>query len=427
MLFIIKKLKHIYGNYKLRIYEGVLNKVVLVAYLFYSFKLLKPIAVLLFGNKIEKRKFIYGLEFVMKDENSKLIYTSIPNFICCSPRYLSNGLVNNNSLTILKETVYLAIIGNGIIRGGSNVVLVKKGKTIYDLKYVNNNNNNKYTDEGLIYENKNVCLVNKNQPKINYKDGICMVGNYSGNYYHLLFEIVVKFEYIEKLKLDIKIPILIDEICLQTPQYLELIKFFNKDRREIIPLKKRDTYLVEKLYYVSNLNFIVPNFKDPKLISKFDAVFNVESINFLRKNLLSLKTQKEYPKRIFLTRIGASDRRKFNEDEILQVLEKYGFESLQAENHSIEEQISIFNNAEIIVGGSGGAFTNLVFCNTNCKVICLTNYKIDISIFSTIAAYLKIDMLYITDGNKDLSDMKGIHESFYIEKNELEGIIKMYI
>ena len=38
-------------------------------------------------------------------------------------------------------------------------------------------------------------------------------------------------------------------------------------------------------------------------------------------------------------------------------------------NLDFKDQISIFNNAEIIVGPHGAGFANLVFCKNNTKVI----------------------------------------------------------
>ena len=56
-------------------------------------------------------------------------------------------------------------------------------------------------------------------------------------------------------------------------------------------------------------------------------------------------------------------RKLVNESEIKSRLEKVGFQSVKLSNISLENQIQIFKNAEIIVGLHGAGFTNLIFCN----------------------------------------------------------------
>ena len=52
-------------------------------------------------------------------------------------------------------------------------------------------------------------------------------GNYSGNYYHFIYEFLTKFFIIDKLDLPKNIPIIVDEIVEHIPQYQELLKYFN--------------------------------------------------------------------------------------------------------------------------------------------------------------------------------------------------------
>jgi capsular polysaccharide biosynthesis protein len=151
------------------------------------------------------------------------------------------------------------------------------------------------------------------------------------------------------------------------------------------------------------------------------------SLTYIRSKLLTFSTPTQFPKRIFLSRRKASERRPFNETDVSNLFKTYGFITVFPEDYSIAEQISMFNNADFIAGGTGGAFTNLLFCKAGCNVFCFTNYALDLSIFSTVAKHVNAHLLYIADESKDISTIKNIHESFRIDLHRLDDIVRHWI
>jgi hypothetical protein len=67
------------------------------------------------------------------------------------------------------------------------------------------------------------------------------------------------------------------------------------------------------------------------------------------------------PRCLYVSRADAADRRVRNEDELLDTLDAYGFERLVPGDHSFEEQVRRFANAEFVVGPHGAGLTNLIF------------------------------------------------------------------
>ena len=196
----------------------------------------------------------------------------------------------------------------------------------------------------------------------------------------------------------------------------------NSQNRKIIPINKRERYSVEKLYYFSCPNLMPPEFWNDGDIRPSDVLFDVNALQTVRSKLLAHSSKKEFPKRIYISRAKASNRRKFNEDEVFAFLEKYDFKMVYPENYSVIDQISMFNNAEIIAGGSGAAFSNILFCNNTCKVIIFAKYKIPISIFSTIAKQIGAELLYVTQ-ESNILERKSIHESFCVDNDKLNTIV----
>jgi len=92
---------------------------------------------------------------------------------------------------------------------------------------------------------------------------------------------------------------------------------------------------------------------------------------FLRENFLphanSLGTATSH--RIYVSRKNTHHRRVTNELEIIDLLKEYGFTPVKLEELSFIEQISLFRNAEVVVGPHGGGLGNLVFCSKGTQVI----------------------------------------------------------
>lgn len=69
----------------------------------------------------------------------------------------------------------------------------------------------------------------------------------------------------------------------------------------------------------------------------------------------------DHPRRVYVSRAGARERRVYNKTAVLDVLGAYGFESYRLEELSVAEQVQLFANAEVVVGPHGAGLSNLVY------------------------------------------------------------------
>lgn len=76
-----------------------------------------------------------------------------------------------------------------------------------------------------------------------------------------------------------------------------------------------------------------------------------------------------FPRRIYISRAGAGGRRVTNEAAVLDLLRARGFETIAIEGLSVAGQILLFSNAEAVIGPHGAAFSNLVFCRPETRVV----------------------------------------------------------
>lgn len=318
------------------------------------------------------------------------------------------------------DDLFYAIHANVKIKGNSNFVFDSDKLVMSDFgfemdhKFVN-------IDGALLRQYRDLALLKYKYRGRSVEKGIMLSGNFSYNYYHVIYEILIKLLLIDKCNIPTDVPIIVDDCILKVAQYAQLLNLLNKNNRSIIKIAKNEVIEVMELYYISPVNFIPPHVKNIHSINKFDLFFDPAYILQLRDIALKNMSSEKYPKRIFISR-KHSKNRSYNEDEIWLLLEKYGFEKIAPETYSLAEQIAIFNGAKYIVAASGAALSNLLFCNNECKVICVQSMKVDIPVFAAIANTVDVEMRYCT-GRINGIDIGRVHSGFKIDASELEKLL----
>jgi capsular polysaccharide biosynthesis protein len=74
-------------------------------------------------------------------------------------------------------------------------------------------------------------------------------------------------------------------------------------------------------------------------------------------------------RRLYVSREDATERRMLNEDEIMSVLSRLGFEKVTLGSKSFLEQSALFSDAAVIVAPHSASLANLVFCRPGTKVL----------------------------------------------------------
>lgn len=351
-----------------------------------------------------------------------IIYSALEKAYTAKPQFYYQQF----SLTEVKQLqTYVLKLSNAKIFGASNVVLVRPGKAIYEPFFNDENQKADYTDTVISqYAGQTFVLKHSAHAK-KIQSGIMLSGNYSENYYHFLIELLTKFFLISKLDLPPDIPLIADEVVKETPQYRELLSYFNTTNRDIVYIRRKFSYYVKTLYYPSLLNVIPPNFRNIGDITYTDCLFNLDSIQFLRNTLQPKIVATSSKKRIFLSRRNASFRRNYNEREIIPIFEKYDFQIVCPENYDVAEQIHLFSNADFIAGATGGAFTNILFCKYGCKILCITPSRIELSVFSTIARHLELDLQYLPAHRSE--HKSEMHKGFEIDPALVEETLIVFL
>ena len=74
-------------------------------------------------------------------------------------------------------------------------------------------------------------------------------------------------------------------------------------------------------------------------------------------------------KRLYISRGEASLRQVINENEVMDFLSDYDFQSVSLDGMPLHQQIQLFHQASHVISAHGGALTNLVFLSPDCHVL----------------------------------------------------------
>ncbi len=343
--------------------------------------------------------------------------------VTVTPVYYAGEPKREDVKGLLNER-YIAILPNVDIIGSSNVV-IGKDSFIYDL-LANKKKTYNITDRGLfrilnspvrIGKDYVLCYFNKGNA---IDKGLCFVGNFSGNYYHFIYEILIKWYLIEQLEIPKDIPVLIDASARNIPQFKELLSLFSR-KREIVYLEKNELRHVSSLYYPSLVNIIPPNLKKLEYMKTEDVVFDKDAILYLRERFLSYidDNTQATPKRFFISR-KSTKWRQYNEEDVIMVVKDLGYEVVYPETMTAREQFLLFNNAEDIVAASGAALSNIICCRPKTRINVLMSVRFDGAIFSTLAKVLNLELVYLVG---KVTNYNNVQSDFNIDCAELKKLL----
>lgn len=316
---------------------------------------------------------------------------------------------------------------NVLIQGDSDMVIDKHhGCVINDFCY-NLDENVKFVD-GLLYQLKsNWCILRSNMNSVarHIPSGIMINGKFSKNYYHEILENLIKLVYIDELNIPDDVPIIVDSNVKKVSAFDFIFsQLTSRQHRKVLFIDKDEMWQVDDLYAISYVNRITPHIIG-RSITKEDIIFDIESLKCFRNQLLPFKSGKEFPKRVFLTR-KKTTHRNFNEADILKLIEPLGFEPIAPEELSFQDQLAMFNQADFIIGGTGAAFTNLLFAKESTKIVCVRpNVEGSPSVFTVLARMNACRLLYYR--SDELRKSSNIHSDYYVAPQRFSDCLNNYI
>lgn len=340
-----------------------------------------------------------------------------------APNFYGNSQ-NNSSVEVNLPELCLYKLENVWVRGNSSNFLTNQDVIIervpaVDLCYCRYN-----TGDVLSHNDVYAAVVSKpNKSKIDKAIFLC--GNGSWNYYHWLIEIIPKIKYFHEAG------IIDDDLCILVPNEVNRFESFKTilnlalggDSFDVIYLPSENSVQVDELYTITTPCNVVFDSANGSIKPEF-FLFRGEVVDYLRSLVIDYISNKNsdayFPRRIFLARHNTSARQ-YNQDDVISVFIKYGFDVVYPEKMNFIEQVMLFNKAEFIAGPSGAAWTNIVFCSDKTKAISwLASNLSGFSSFSSLAKYVGVDMQYVLATSRDES---LFHSAYIVDCSHLRTLV----
>ena len=202
---------------------------------------------------------------------------------------------------------------------------------------------------------------------------------YTEGYYHFLFDMLPRLRLLKKSGLAY------DKIYvsgMHRPYVKEALEIAEVEEDKIISGNDHPIITADEL--------IIPSLPS---ISYHPSPWVIE---WLQEFYLEKDREVNPPKDlIYISRSDASRRRVTNEKELLGMLEILGFKVATFEGKSVKEQALMFQDAKVIMGPHGAAFSNIVFAQKGATLIELMNPTWCHGPFAVLAKDLGLNYGYV--------------------------------
>ncbi len=292
---------------------------------------------------------------------------------------------NNTVVKVANLKLYFA--GNAIVNSLSSAIIIN------NIVYYQSISENERFNEGFIkYHSKKKAVVDFSQTE-EISEGFFLSGNGSFNWYHWIIEILPKILYFPA---DKTATILVDRSCQKIPSMHEsLLYFLDNLPINIIYLDPGKNYRVKNLFFLNEINKLMFNALDPDN-REFPLFYYRKNVLQRLREVFTKKSVQDDPQgqKIYLCR-KQSHRNAKNEKQLDQMLTSKGFSTIDLCSMKFNEQIKVFATARVIVGITGAAWTNILFCQPGTELLILmpSNFK-EYKFYSEMAEMLDLRLTY---------------------------------
>ena len=351
---------------------------------------------------------------ILVNEHYQRIY--IPNY-SDKPEYI-------NYISMVKyPEIFISELNNVNIIGANYIIFDDNNYCIYDLPLMDTEDKFDLKCNNTISVDKNETCINYDEPIEVIEEGIMLVAGCSYNFSHIQTDVLAKLCLINGINEYDDVPILIDEICLNTPQLQDEIEMLNKNIHKIISIKKGGCYNVKKLIYISDLAIYPFQVKEDHLIQYKDCVINDLGIKLIHENL-SIKSN--IFRKFFISRKNTVSPRLENQDIIEQIFAENGYEIIFPEEMSFQDQLKLFSEAEFLAGAYGSGLTNIIFTNKNAKIICIHPKEIEWPWYSNVAGILGQQCYFLDAELSKETPFRYYQNSFKLDEELLRNFLKQF-
>lgn len=273
--------------------------------------------------------------------------------------------------------VYIADVPNALVTGGTNLIMTDKAVICHDLYDFTHD----YTSEemnGRAYiwpHHKRIAWLMQTAPDMELARAACFTDACANNYAHWITEVLPRINMFCSLEKLLDVPLIVNEGL--HPNLMESLRTVAGNQREIIFLATGSCIRVEHLSLTSVTGYIPFDRRSNRLKNHSHGCFSSFAILSLRQCLQErLKKPSNLSIRKVFIKRNSDIRNIANAREVEELLVARGFSVVEPERLTFAQQVELFSIAEVVVGVTGAALANIVFCKPATKIIIMiSDYK----------------------------------------------------
>ncbi|MDA8580153.1 glycosyltransferase family 61 protein [Pontimonas sp.] len=263
---------------------------------------------------------------------------------------------------------------------------------------------NLYAASSLIsWNSSNFCVYGtgpaESCPEI--PEGILLNGQTCTNWYHWLINLLPKAFIVEQyLDVDVRVPYLVSK-SIQGTRMEEALRLVVGNERKVLFLEDRPHKVARGFLIETPVREI---YRPKNILSKFRwsnlGSFHFEIMAQYRSHIIGQclenkpEGQPEVRQRVFLARDNLS--RPANQDEVGNVLEGMGFETLHLDLLPFKEQVSTLNQAKFVISTTGAQWAGWLFSQDAIGLILVPAFLTRSSLFSKLGFIGSSELLELT-------------------------------
>jgi len=319
-------------------------------------------------------------------------------------------------------SIYVATISAANVYGGSNIVWLKDAALCHDLFDIQRD----YTSEELHARHRmdakrdRVRLLSHDKQPEHLPVAAVFIDACAHNYAHWLTEVLPRIAAFCAQDNVKRVPIIVDDGLHKN--ILESLFLVTGPEREIMTLPVGRGLLVDSLYVTSVAGYVPFDRRNETLGKHSEGKFNPHGLELMRQ-MIAAKAghgeRKSWPKKIYLRR-NSGTRVVTNAAALEKLLVPRDFVVVETERLSFLEQVRLFENAQEIIGPTGAALANAIFCKPGTRLVVLMSKheKMIYGYWLNMLAPLRIEVSYVL-GVIDSKRHLGIHGDFTVSSRDL--------
>lgn len=322
--------------------------------------------------------------------------------------------------------IFLAHIEDATVTGGSN--LVKSGDRVichglYDWR-------KDFTSEELhgrtiVYPRSRRIrwLVNDAAPEA-MEQAASFVDALAPNYAHWVTEILPRLNLFCEMEEFAEVPLVINDGL--HANIMESISAVTGGARSMVAVPLGRSVHVQRLLSVSPTGYVPFEPRRGRPGSGSHGLFSPHALKRMRDRMISMFSPDvcgEGREMIYLRR-NSGVRRVLNDAQIESLLVEKGFRVVEPEKLTFAEQVKVFSSARVVVGGTGAALANIVFCRPGARiVIFLPRFEGTAFWYWQNIACAGGNLVSYVFGRAEGEQSAGVHSSYEVDpSNVLDAI-----